>query len=74
MKMLVARIATAFAVLALATPALPCGAEKTTTTAEKKTEKPAATASVKADQKAAKPATETKTAEVKTSAAKPVQN
>lgn len=36
---LVARIAAALALLAFATPALPCGAEKTTTTASKEAKK-----------------------------------
>jgi hypothetical protein len=71
---LVARIATAFALLAFATPALPCGANKTkttTATSEAKKEQPVAKAAEapKTEQKAEKKATvkvkapaETKTA------------
>lgn len=71
---LIARITTALALLAFATPALPCGAEKHQTTATNgsatkeqpvaKTEaaKPAPKAQKKAAVKVAKPAAETKTA------------
>lgn len=71
---LIARITAALALLAFATPALPCGAEKQTTTAtsdSKKQEQPVAkseaTKSAKAAKKSstvkvAKPAAETKTA------------
>jgi hypothetical protein len=55
---LVARIATALALLAFATPALPCGAEKTKTTtasSETKKEQPVAKAdTAKVEKKAEK--------------------
>jgi hypothetical protein len=69
MKML-ARVVAALALVAFATPALPCGAMKTTT-ADAKTDK----APVAENAKTAKPAkADTKTAQkTSTSTAKPVQ-
>ena len=70
---LVARLATAFALLAFATPALPCGAEKKTTTAsETKKEQPVAKAEKKTEKKAEKKQTSVKVkapAETKTATA-----
>ena len=74
MTKLAAKLATAAALLALATPALPCGDHMKTTTAEKKTDKAAEVAKKDAkDSKAAKAAAETRTDEVKTASAKPAK-
>ncbi|BDG01037.1 hypothetical protein [Anaeromyxobacter oryzae] len=73
MKLLLARITAAFALAALAAPALPCGdSEHKTTTAEKKVEKPAV-AAAKKDGKAAKAAAATRNDQVKTASAQPAK-
>jgi hypothetical protein len=76
MTKLAAKLATAAALVALATPALPCGDHAKTTTAEKKTDKAAEVAKKDADAatkdaaNAKKDAKTARTDEVRTASAK----